>query len=712
MEKQKEHIKENAAEKFRNRKITYKISVALGLLLAICLTLMIIISSSIAAGFLSNSISGEFDGIATQNGLTVQAIIDTAANTATTLQDYITDKYDEFSKTGYSGETSRSRVYNVDIQQMNKEMEDFMISVANSTVTSNDGIAGVGVFFEPDAFDPSIKDYTIYVSESDAKSGNVQSYGAYSKYGSENYYKNAATTKQNCFTDPYEEHGIKMVSASFPIVYQGKTQGVILVDINISTFSNLRSSDSDYKTMYVDVLTDDSTLIYDSESDEYVGKKLSSLISSKEYAKIQSGIDTGKSFSVTTKKDNGSKVVRYYSPINAAGKTWWAASALNKTDLLSKTILLVVLMVVIALATLAIIIIISSKLVKKYIKPMQGVIDVANKLAMGDFSARPQAQYNDEIGELSTKFSEMSQRLNLIIKDISRGLNEMADGNFNIAPEVEHVGDFVEIENSLVKVIKDLSATLSEINNVADMVASNASQLSDGAQSITEGATDQASSVQELQSTISNVSDQVNMNAHNANTANEMAKNVGEEIIESNTQMQQIVHAMDTIRENSNQVSSIINTINDIASSTNLLALNASIEAARAGEEGRGFAVVATQVGNLASQSAEAAKNSGELIIQAINAIEDGKQMVDEAAEKLMASVEKTNALVENIGEISKASDQQAEALKQVSEAANQIAAVVEENTAMAEESSASSEELASQADRLKELVGAFKLSE
>lgn len=140
--------------------------------------------------------------------------------------------------------------------------------------------------------------------------------------------------------------------------------------------------------------------------------------------------------------------------------------------------------------------------------------------------------------------------------------------------------------------------------------------------------------------------------------------------------------------------------------------LNASIEAARAGEEGRGFAVVATQVGNLAAQSAEAAKNSGELIVQAINAIEEGKQMVDIAADKLMASVERTNELVANIGEISEASEQQSEALKQISEAASQIAAVVEENTAMAEESSASSEELSSQADRLKELVGAFKLME
>ena len=714
----KEHTeKKNATsnftvEGFRNKQLTYKISVAIGILLVICLTVMIAISTTIAANFMNSSISGEFDGIAQQNGEMVQGVLDRASDVANILQNYITEQYDDYAKTGYTGETVKSEVYDVQLQKMNREIEQFMISVANTSVTSSEGIAGVGVFFEPNAFDPAIKDYTIYVSESDAKNGKVQSYGEYSSYGSQDYYKNAAKTQQSSFTSPYKEQGINMISASFPIVYQGKTQGVILVDINIDTFNGLRSTDDKYDTMYVDVLMGDSTLVYDSESDEYVGKKLSDLLPAKEYAKIQKGIDTGSSFSVTTKKDNGSKVARYYSPIKAVNQTWWAASALNKTNLQSNTIILIVLMIVIALITLAIIIVISHRLVKKYIKPIDEVVEVADQLAMGDFSVSIERNYNDEIGQLADKFGNMSERLSAIIKDLTRGLKEMASGNFNISPNVEHIGDFKDIEVALVKVIKDLSSTLSEINHVADTVASNASQLSDGAQAITEGATDQASSVQELQSTIANVSDQVDMNAHNANKANKMAEAVGHQIIESNNQVQQIVSAMEVITENSKQISSIINTIDEIASSTNLLALNASIEAARAGEEGRGFAVVATQVGNLAAQSADAAKSSGELIIQAINAVEEGKKIVDDAAAKLMESVEKTKELVENINQISIASEQQAESLKQVSEAANQIAAVVEENTAMAEESSASSEELASQADRLKELVGVFKLME
>lgn len=704
-------MNKSAVQNFRDRDITYKITIAVGLLLIVCFLVMISTSAILATKSMNSSVYGEFEGIARQNGIMVQNVLDDAAETAELFQNYIVERYEVLEKEGYTGPREASEVYDVNLQSLSKEIEDYILSVARTKVQTSEEFAGIGVFFEPNAFDPAIKDYTLYVNEEDAVTGNVQSYGAYETYSSQDYYKIAADSQNNSFTQPYKDQGVMMISASFPIVYNGETKGVILVDINLSTFSSLRSSDSKYPSMFAYISNSDGMLVYDSSSDESIGKYLNTMISEKENAKILAQMEKGESFYIATKKSDGSNVIRFYSPVNAVGQVWWAASALSKANLIKSTVLLVITMIVVAIVSLVVIIVISSRLIHRYIKPIDGLVAVANRLKEGDFSATVAPVYNDEIGHLSDTFAEMAGTLRSIIKDFSRGLNEMANGNFDIAPQVDNVGDFREMEAALVKVLTDLSRTLDEINIVSEQVSSNAQQLSDGAQSITEGATDQANAVQELQSTIVNVSEQVNKNADNANAANEMAKVVGADIIKSNEQMEEVVKAMDIINETSTQINGIINTINDIASQTNLLALNASIEAARAGEEGRGFAVVATQVGELAMQSAQAAKNSGELIIQSMNAVEQGKRMVDETASKLLTSVEKTNELVKNIAEISVASENQTQALGQISQAANQIASVVEENTAMAQESSASSQELASQARRLKDLVGVFKLS-
>lgn len=142
----KERTEKMLQSGFRNKQLTYKISVAVGILLVACLTVMIAISATIAAKFMNSSISGEFDGIAQQNGVSVQEVLDRASDAANILQNYITERYDDYAKTGYTGETVKSEVYDVQLQKMNKEIEQFMISVANTSVTSSEGIAGVGVF--------------------------------------------------------------------------------------------------------------------------------------------------------------------------------------------------------------------------------------------------------------------------------------------------------------------------------------------------------------------------------------------------------------------------------------------------------------------------------------------------------------------------------------------------------------------------------------
>lgn len=131
----------DALEKFRNKKLAYKISVAVAVLLGVCFVVMVAISAVLAGSSLNSSIKGEFSGIAAQNGQMVQSIITNASNTATVLQKYMQNKYEEYDKTGYNGQTEKSSVYDIELQSMNKEIENFIINLASSTAKNNEEMA-------------------------------------------------------------------------------------------------------------------------------------------------------------------------------------------------------------------------------------------------------------------------------------------------------------------------------------------------------------------------------------------------------------------------------------------------------------------------------------------------------------------------------------------------------------------------------------------
>ncbi len=359
--------------------------------------------------------------------------------------------------------------------------------------------------------------------------------------------------------------------------------------------------------------------------------------------------------------------------------------------------------------------VLSVMIIHSIVQPIHRLTDVADELAEGNLNAQLDTSGRDEMGILAVSMSKLIERLKLYIEyidEVSYLLHEMGIGNLDLTFHHSFDGDFHKIKEEMEKTTALLNDAMSEINTAADQVAAGADQVSSGAQVLSQGTTEQASSTQELSTAISKINSDFMETDEAVALASSKANEAGELTNICNGHMKELVAAMHDINHTSAEIGKIIKEIDDIAFQTNILALNAAVEAARAGSAGKGFAVVADEVRNLATKSAESAKNTAALIEASITATERGAKMADDTAEQLQNVSENADQLAIMIQKIAKTSKEASESVQQVSVGLDQISSVVQTNSATAEESAAASEELSAQAERLKEYTNRFHLKE
>ncbi len=425
----------------------------------------------------------------------------------------------------------------------------------------------------------------------------------------------------------------------------GQVMGIAAVDISLGKLTEIASSINIGKTGYIIIVQGDGTILADPKNEDYVFKNMSEL---SEAFMI---LNNTSSELVEDIKVDGKDM---FGSVFTSSETGWKYIALIERDEILESSNAAITQTVVIGLTIALFCGLGGwKLAQSMTEPIIRSGSFAREVAAGDLTASIRVSGKDEVAMLAHDLGNMGSKLRQVVGDVRLTVEGVATG---------------------------------------------ATQLSATAETLSQGATLQASNVEEVASSMEEMVANISQNAQNAKETEQIALRSATDAERGGESVAQTVKAMREIADK-------ISVVEEIARQTNLLALNAAIEAARAGEHGKGFAVVAAEVRKLAERSGIAAAEISDLSISSVQVAEEAGEMLG----KMVPDIKHTADLIQ---EITAASNEQQAGAEGVNTAIHQLDQVIQQIASASEEMSSTSQELSSQADHLKHTVSYFNIGD
>ena len=343
------------------------------------------------------------------------------------------------------------------------------------------------------------------------------------------------------------------------------------------------------------------------------------------------------------------------------------------------------------------------------------ITDIIEKVNNGFFEYTIKAKTSTkELATLVENINIMIDRTKLKINSLNLLLNNYTQGNYKFKLDEVHkkgmYGDFGTLSSSTLLLGQSSSELIAMITNAGVELDNNTKILTNSSNELAISSTEQASSLEQSAAALEQITSNIRNNSENMNRMLQIAEELNSAATIGSNSAKQTSLSMDEINDKVKAINEAITIIDQIAFQTNILSLNAAVEAATAGEAGKGFAVVAQEVRNLASRSADAAREIKKLVESASAKSNEGKEIADDMIkgyDNLTNKISDTKMIIDNVTRFSR---EQETGIVQINDTISRLDRATQENAMTASNIDILSKEVSKLSSRLLDITSQSKI--